>query len=273
MMCARYAVITGFFLSGCSVSRTAEVSIVPNLNLSLDEDIRLIARGDPSARLTCSAFEAPYESGRFILGGLCNDVSYTLQFSDVEVLIQGDTLVPAGPEDHHTVLKLWPVPGGDSVARLSPDGAVEVFNQYTDVRSVYTDDDDRLEVRYPRHKPNGSSAITEDGYLVLAGERLQQRLEILPLIESTDTIGFDGYTIQPHWFAGIRFQSDTQYARAEAMLDEAKVTDVVSASGRMVRYIAHDALPVGHYALMGPEDRRMYVITFGPQVTELTASN
>jgi hypothetical protein len=255
------------------MSRTAEVSIVPNLNLSLEDDIRLIARGDSSASLTCTAFEAPYEAGRFSLSGLCKDVSYTLQFSDASVLIQGDTLVPAGTEDHHTVLELWPAPAGDSVAHLSSEGAITVFSQYTDVHRVRTDDSEQLEVRYPRHKPNASSQIEEGGYLVLAGERLQERLEILPLIESTEPIGFEGYIIQPHWFAGIRFESEAEYALVEAALDETKVTDVVSSTGRKVRYIQHDALSVGNYALMGPEDRRMYVISFGPQDTALTASN
>jgi hypothetical protein len=55
-------------------------------------------------------------------------------------------------------------------------------------------------------------------------------------------------------------------------VDAAKITDVTGGD-LAVRYIAHDALPPGHYALMGEGDQRMYTITFGPQPEQTVSEN
>ena len=259
-------------LSACSMTSTVDVSVAPQLNATLADDVKLLARADTS-NLTCKVFEAGYEAGRFSLEGLCKDTDYTLSLTDPSLLIVGDVTVSATGEPLAVDLELWPAPAGDGMSMLSKDGTLAVVGKYTDVQKVFTDDEAHLPVRYPRHKPNGSHHATDGSHLVLAGQPVIERLAVLPLIETTEERGFDGYTLGAHWFAGIKFASDTDYEIVTAELDASRVKDVTDASGRVVRYIAHDALPPGHYALMGPEDRRMFVVTFGPQAAEAAASN
>ncbi|MFT4976208.1 MAG: hypothetical protein ACI8S6_002104 [Myxococcota bacterium] len=265
--------IAALLLSACSVSSTAEVSVEPKLNATLGDDLKILARAQGEADMTCRVFEAPYEAGRFQLTGLCKDTSYTLTLTNPSLLVRGDTTLLATGKPMTASLELWPAPAGDGISMLSSGGGLETVGQYTDVKTVHTDDEARIAVRYPRHKPNGTHHVDDGSFLVLAGQALISRLEVLPLVESTEERGFEGYTLGPHWFAGQRFTSDTEYEAVTAEINSAGITNVLSSDGRAVRYIAHDALPAGHYAMLGEDDRRMYVISFGPKATEAAASN
>lgn len=267
------ALLSVVVVTGCSMSSTVEVSVTPHLNASMGDDLKILARSSATSDLTCKVFEAPYEAGRFVLDGLCKDTTYTLELTEPSLLVQGDMKLTATGEPMTTALELWPAPAGSGVAMLKPDGSLKAVGHYTDVQTVKTDDEEQLAVRYPRHKPNGAHHVDDGGHLVIAGQALADRLEFLPLIESTEERGFSGYTLGPHWFAGVRFDSDTEYEKVSAELSTGKVTDVIGADGRVVRYIAHDALPAGHYALLGPDDKRMYVVTFGPSEAPAAASN
>lgn len=268
-----YRFFAALLVTGCATSSTVEISVTPHLGALLGEDLKILARSSDTTDLTCKVFEAPYEAGRFTLGGLCKGATYTLELTDPSLLVQGDTSLSATGEPMSAALELWPAPAGDGLAMLRPDGSLKAVGHYTDIQTVTTDDAEGLAVRYPRHKPNGSYHIQDGAHLVMAGGALIERLEVLPLVESTEERGFKGYTLGPHWFAGVRFSSDTEYEKVAAELGSDKVTDVTAADGRVVRYVSHDALPAGHYALMGADDRRMYVVTFGPQEGAAAASN
>ena len=269
---AAMAVLT--VLSGCSITGSYAGHLEAQLGATLPEDLRVIAKAEPaSTDLTCQSFEATIDAaGAFQIDGLCAETTYVLSLTDKNLLIEGSNQIQ-GSEDGAppTLMKIWPSPAGNGVAMLT-DGALKAVSTYTDVKTLQVLKSEQT-VHYPRHKPNGSVLVTEGSHLVLAGASNISRLAFSPLVEETVTRNFhDGYTLGPHFYVGQRFHSDTEVEAVSAELDASKVTNVMGAD-MTVRYIAHDALAPGHYALMGPEDTRMYTVTFGPVPEETVSEN
>jgi hypothetical protein len=113
--------------------------------------------------------------------------------------------------------------------------------------------------------PRRVTKIEEGQHLLIVGEDYLARLAWSPLIKHDGELRFgtkDEFSdMDPWWYAGIRFESRTEYEIVEAKLDASKVINVAG-GGRKVRYIAHGALPEGRYVLAGPKDRRTYIIDF-----------
>jgi len=266
--------LTIAFLTGCTSSGSYTGQLEAQLGATLPDDLRVIARSEPtSTDMTCQTFDATLDaSGAFVLNGLCADTTYALSLSNKTLLIEGINKVQGTTEDTPaTLMKVWPAPAGNGVAMLS-EGSLKSISTYTDIKKLQLLGTQE-EVLYPRHKPNSSVVLEEGNYLVIAGQNTLSRLDFHPLIEEKVERSFhDEYTLGPHFYIGLKFSSNTDVERLEALLDTAKVTNVMSA--RMaVRYIAHDALAPGHYALMGEGDKRMYTITFGPQPLETVSEN
>ena len=265
-------------LSGCSTTGSYAGQLEAQLGTTLPDDLRVVAKAEPAATdLTCQSFEATVDAaGAFQIDGLCAETTYALSLSDKNLLIEGSNQIQ-GSEDGAppTLMKIWPSPAGNGVVMLT-DGALKAVSTYTDVKTLQLLGSEQP-VHYPRHKPNGSVLVEEGSHLVVAGTSNISRLAFSPLVEETLTRSFhDGYTLGPHFYVGLQFQSDTEVEVVSAELDASKVTNVMGAD-MAIRYIAHDALAPGHYALMGPDDTRMYIITFGPvsqdTVSENTAGN
>lgn len=256
-------------LSGCSNTGAYVGLLEAQLGATLPEDLRIIAKAVPTATdMTCQSFDATIDSaGAFQIDGLCAETTYALSLNDKNLLIEGSNQIQGSKDGAPpTLMKIWPSPAGSGVAMLT-DGALKTVSPYTDVKTLQLLESEQA-VHYPRHKPNGSVRVQEGGHLVLAGASTISRLEFRPLVEETVTRNFhDGYTLGPHFYVGMRFHSDTEIEAVSAELDDAAVTNVMGADVA-IRYIAHDALLPGHYALMGPEDNRMFTITFGPEPQE-----
>lgn len=262
------------FFAGCQSSNTFHGKLVPQMGAALPDTLRVLAKADPpSADMTCRVFEATTEpSGDFRFEGLCADTDYQLLLTEKALMMEGTSRIDGvQAEGAIESIRVWPAPAGDGVAILT-DGVLKGVSTYTDVRSLKLLGSEE-EVLYPRHKPNGSVAVDDGSHLIIAGKSTIDRLVFRPLIEETVERNFSGdYVLGPHFYVGTRFSSDTEVERLEASLDSSKITDIASGD-RTVRYIAHDALAPGNYALMGDQDQRMYVISFGPQPAELVGQN
>ncbi|MFT5681935.1 MAG: hypothetical protein ACI8RZ_002853 [Myxococcota bacterium] len=268
------ALIALAILSGCSSSGAYQGQLEAQLGAPFPDDLRVIARADSNTSdMTCLSFEAtPDAAGAFKLDGLCEGVTYTLSLTDRNLLMEGSHEVQGGSaEAPPTLTRVWPMSAGNGVALLS-EGKLKSISTYTDVKKLQLLETQEP-VLYPRHKPNGSIVVADGGHLVITGQQTLTRLQFTPLIEETVERSFhDSYTLGPHFYAGLKFSSDTEVERIEAVVDAAKITDVTGGD-MAVRYIAHDALPPGHYALMGEGDNRMYTITFGPQAEQTVSTN
>ena len=271
---SRHWIFAAALLSGCSTSGSFKGQLEPQLGMEMPEDLRIIASAQPAATdLTCQSFEArPDAAGAFVLDGLCAETTYKLKLSDKNMLIEGDhSLMGGSSEAPTTLMKVWPAPVGSGLYMLS-SGDVKSLATYTDVKKLQLLDTQET-VLYPRHKPNSSVRVEEGSHLIIAGDANIERLAFSPLVEETVTRNFnDGYSLGAHFYVGLRFSSDTEVERVEAALETSKVVTVAGAD-LSLRYVAHDALPPGHYALMGEGDQRMYVITFGPEPSETVSEN
>ncbi|MDG1483852.1 MAG: hypothetical protein P8R54_29950 [Myxococcota bacterium] len=268
------ALIATAVLAGCSSSGTYQGQLEPQLGAALPDDLRIVARAEAGTTdMTCLSFESAMDAaGAFRLDGLCEGITYTLGLTDKGLLIEGNHKIQGASEEiPPTLMRIWPSSAGNGVAMLT-DGVLKSISTYTDVKRLELLETQEA-VLYPRHKPNGSMLVEDGAHLVLTGQATVERLVFQPLVEETVERSFhDSYTLGPHFYVGLKFSSDTEVERLEATIDAAKVTDVTGGS-TVVRYIAHDALPPGHYALMGEGDTRMYTITFGPQPAETVSEN
>ena len=269
----RFLALTAL-LSACSTSGSYTGQLVAQLGSNLPEGLRIVAQADDSTSdLTCQTFEAtPDASGAFVLTGLCADTSYTLSLTEKNLLIEGSHTIQGTTEEVlSTLLKVWPASAGNGVAMFT-EGKLKAVSTYTNVKKLQLLESEE-DVLYPRHKPNSSVLMAEGAHLVLTGQNTVSKLVFQPLIEEKVERNFhDEYTLGPHFYVGLRFTTDTEVERVEAALDAGKVINVLGAD-MPVRYIAHDALPPGHYALMGEGDERMYTITFGPQPEQTVSEN
>lgn len=229
-------------------------------------DLRVLAKAD-STDMTCRVKEAIVDGqGAFHLEDLCAADSYVISLSDPQLMMTGiSTSVsgarePTGPME----IQVWRAPTAMGVFKLEND-ALKGVKTFSDVDTVKTKDGE-LTVRYPESKPvklAGSQKIVEGSHLVVRGKQNIDNLKVYPLVEDSEKRGFfEGATIEDHVWIGVKFASDSEYEEVSATFDESKVT-TVGEELEQTRYIAHDALPTGRYALLGEEDKRTYILDFG----------
>ena len=89
-----------------------------------------------------------------------------------------------------------------------------------------------------------------------------KRLEFLPLVDDKTRRRLKSGWITEHVFIGHDFSSGPEGTPVEAKLDQTKLTEVLIRN-EGVRYIAHDALPAGRYALLSNDDDRVTILDFG----------
>ncbi|MEL6344615.1 MAG: hypothetical protein AAFV53_15980 [Myxococcota bacterium] len=274
-MSRRFTIIAfSVFAVGCSTAGSYEGQFVMQMGATLPAEMKILAKAEPAASdLTCMAFEAPLNpDGTFTLNGLCKDTTYRITLSEGNLLMEGlDTLTGGTPSEGVVTTNLWPGPLGDGVAMLNKDGTLKRLSTYTAVQTAKMLDDGPT-IIYPQHRPNGQVTIEEGQHLVIHGKKAIERMNFSPIIADTNDREFDGFTLTPHVYVGVKFTDDGVETVAASMNTE-KVTDLTAGDGHQVRYISHDAFDSGHYALYGEGDRKMYVITFGPQPEQAAASN
>ncbi len=107
-------------------------------------------------------------------------------------------------------------------------------------------------------------------YLVLSGGRNINQLQVLPLLKSgPHKLGSreNPESTEPWYYIGVRFETDSQVERLQGQVDKSKTLELKEGA-KWVRYLADGALPPGDYTLMAPNDRRTYMVAFGPAKTE-----
>lgn len=275
-MSARFtALAISSLIMGCSTGGTYQGKFVAQMGVALPAEMKVLAKAEPAASdLTCMAFEAPVGAdGTFTLSGLCKDTTYKITLSEGNLLMEGLDTIPGGQTSEAVVeTGLWPSPIGEGVALLNKDGTIKRVGTYTAVQTAKMTDADRT-ILYPQHKPNGQTTIEEGQHLILFGERTIGKMAFQPIIEDANERAFADFTLEPHVYVGAKFTDDGGVEDVVASINTQKVTNMTAGDGQQVRYISHDAFDSGHYALFKEGDRKMYVITFGPQPQQAAASN
>lgn len=217
---------------------------------------------DTGVRPTCAKIVAPVDAdGRFTLSGLCAG-GYTLRLSDASLwLPEGDALADPPPGD--VTLTAWRAPAKDDY------GLYELTNgQLVGLTPAARAKENALlgktdTVRYPDVMPDPLPSIEPGEWLVLAGaDYVAKGFEpVLPA--DAHRFGDPKAPLErsPWYYVGVRFVSDAEVEKVTATVDASKVRTVEN-DGRTVKYVPHDALPEGVYAVDDTQ-RRMYVVKFG----------
>lgn len=259
------AALAALVALGCSPGGSYQGKLVDGMSGEARADVTVLAKAK-SSDLTCQVREAKSgPDGSFTIADLCANDTYTLSVTE-ETLFVPDLGEVSGSNDGTQVveLKTWRAPTAPGLYRLEGDDLKRI-RTFSDVESIQTADGSTT-VRYPASKPvklASSQKITPGSTLVISDQGTIDRMEIFPLVADPAKRGFaEGISIEDHVYIGVKFASDAEWEALSASFDPAKITDVGNAE-RKLRYVAHDAVPAGRYAVLGKEDKVTYILDFG----------
>ena len=252
----------GFFLTACGGGGDYKGTLVNGMDGAPLEAVRILAKSSPpSPDMTCQVRETTTgPNGGFIFADLCHKQTYVVSIPEATLQLAGGTVIEASEQTEPVKHEAWRSPDGSGVYLL--DGAsVKTVPTFADVEN-----DETLNgtpIRYPSMKPTGKVITVDSGkHLVISGKKELKRLEFVPLVSDTTRRRLKSGWITDHVFIGHQFGQDANGSPISAKLDETKLTDVLIRNEGM-RYIAHDALPAGRYALLGKGDARVTILDFG----------
>ena len=258
------SVLCALFLGACVPAGSFSGTLVDGMNGEPHDGVRILAKSNDTTDLTCQVREATTDAtGSFTIADTCGKATYVLSLTDKTLFVPSfPKIVGSETSAEPTEIKAWRAPAGAGVSILREDTlkAVRTFSDVAAETALRSGEP----IRYPDSKPTTNQALVGAGsHLIIAGKSNVERLELVPLVQDEGRRRFeDGVTITDHVYLGIKFNTHTNYEQVEAKIDSAKVEDV-SGEGRVVRYMAHDSVPAGRYGLLGPKDKRLFVIDFG----------
>ena len=250
------------FLTACSGGGDYQGTLLNGMNSGPLEGVRLLAKSSPpSPDMTCQVRETKTgPDGGFTFADLCHKQTYVISIPEATLQLSGGTVIEASEQTAPTKHEAWRSPDGSGVFMLDGE-SIKPVPTFADVEK-----DETLAgepIRYPSMKPTGKVITVDAGkHLVISGKKVLKRLEFLPLVADSSRRRLKSGWITDHVFIGHEFGKDANGAPVSATLDESKVTDVLIRN-EGVRYIAHDALPAGRYALLGKDDDRVTILDFG----------
>ena len=255
-------IFLALFFSACGGGGDYKGVLANGMNGEPLADIRLLAKSSPpSPDLTCQVRETKTDAkGAFTFAELCHEQSYIVSIPQANLQLSGGGVIEGAEQTEPGAHQAWWSPDGSGVYLLSGD-AVKPVPTFADVESDETLDGKK--VRYPSMKPTGKVITIDAGkHLVISGKKMVKRLEFYPLVADPGRRRLKSGWITDHVFIGHQFSTDTKHEAVEASIDTAKVKDVLIRN-EGVRYLSHDALPAGRYALLGNDDDRVTILDFG----------
>jgi len=255
-------VLMGLVMVGCGGGGDYKGVLTNGMNGEPLADVRILAKSSPpSPDMTCQVRETKTgPTGAFTVAALCHKQTYILSVPQPNLQLSGGSVIEGSEQTEPGSHQAWWSPDGSGVYLLSGD-AVKPLPTFSDVESDETLDGQKI--RYPSMKPTGKVITVDAGkHLVISGKKMVKRLQFFPLVSDPERRRLKSGWITDHVFIGHKFTSNTQHEPIETVLDTNKVKDVLIRN-EGVRYIAHDALPAGRYALLGNDDERVTILDFG----------
>lgn len=232
---------------------------------------RLLAKAMEPVGMTCQLFEATTgPDGSFQFDKPClSQTGYRLEPDDETLFLADVDQVAKGAPGAGLQVKAWRAPGGTGLYELS-NGTTTGIRTHADVKSE-TAYEGTTTIRYPATIPSEDDVVViEPGeYVVVSGPGQLDKTEFVPLIQSgprkfgNKTAWVD---MEPWWYLGVEFTSDTEFTEKTAALDTARVVHLQKGD-REAWIIPSDALPQGRYAVGAKDGRRISVIDFGASAT------
>lgn len=254
------------FAAGCSPTGSFDGRLVDALTGSPLGNAKVKASAPTSPRLACQEFLATTaEDGTFRFDGLCMDTTYAVVVDDPALVATGADAVPGGvPATEQVDVLAWRVPAKDGLYILK-ENEFKGMVPLAEIGSLRLWDSTET-VLFPETLPTRVPVAEPGTFFVMAGAKYTGTMETYPLIQSgRRKFGDrrDPVTSEPWWYLGVEFQTDTDWQRrtAEPAPDKVKA---LKKDKHDLRYLAGDALPGGHYAMLIPHEKKMYVVNFGP---------
>ncbi len=233
--------------------------------------------------MTCQTVSAlTGEDGSFSIGGGClGDTTYTLSTDNNELWLGDISSVPQGGFEGAQTIKAWRVPVGTGIYSLQGE-TLTTIRSATDIKTEQLlGSDPPQEVMYPDEiKPSKVGLVGPGGYLVLASKEMCDNVKLYPLIEDKILDKPEGDEqrrlfevvtkpsgdkvipkMNPWWYLGYRFASDTEWEKVDANVDMSKVIRQESASHAACFY-PHGVVSSGRYALVKDGQKRLYIVDF-----------
>jgi hypothetical protein len=264
----RYApiVLAVLALGGCTKTGSFKGHTVDAITGKPVGEVMVTATATGKSDGPCFSFQAKGDKGGvFTIDGLCDKLTYKLSSEDKSMFLQGADVMGGMPAASAAVeVKVWKVPAAEGVF-LAAGGEPEQLRQNAVVGSSKILDTQQ-DVLYPKEFPKGIPKVTSGRYLLVNGPSRNEKLKVLPLVESGERIF--GTTKEPEksepWsYVGVRFDSDTQFSKVDAKIEPAKVVEFKDGT-RWAKFYAADALPTGQYVLMVDGEQRAYLVNFTP---------
>jgi hypothetical protein len=214
-----------------------------------------------SASMTCQFFDSEVaEDGSFSFSELCSGTSYVLESLEEDLWLAKDHEIPDGGVEGTFELKVYRAPKGSGLYRIEGDGSMTALKTAADIKQETLKDTEEI-VRYPSTVPNNVPLIGADQELLIVGN--PAAFKFVPLVRDENERRFaNDVKLDPWWFVGVRFESDTKWERLDPEPDAGKVEDLAD-DKRAARWMSGSALPAGRYAVFRDDDRRMYIMDFG----------
>jgi hypothetical protein len=225
------------------------------------EGVRLVARSQPQSRdLTCRVQEATTtKGGAFSFDKLCRDQSYVLSVPELNLHLSGGNTIIGGEQEAPGTHSAWRAPDGQGVFKLFGQKVLPVPT-FSDVARDETLDG--TPIVYPSMKPTGRViTIGEGQHLIISGKNEVKGQRLRALVPAPGRQRLASGFITDHVYIGVRLDGRGLEPVATE-IDSKKVVDVLI-RGEGVRFLAHDAVAPGRYALMADGDARVTIIDFG----------
>lgn len=215
------------------------------------------------APFRCQQFSGTTDaSGRLTLRDTClSRTGYRVAATDPALWLDGQTELAAAGEPN-LALSALVAPEGRGSWRVS-GGSASPLPIHAEVHSAQLRGSDER-VDYPSLIPADDDVplLAAGDWLVLTSDTPIGVVPLVPLLPSdTRHLRHRGgdLTLQPWWYLGVRFTSDTDLTRQAFVLD---TTGIVRRDepGRSALAVPSTALPRGRYALLAADGRRLTVL-------------
>jgi hypothetical protein len=261
-------------IGGCSTAGSFQGKLVDGMSGTPRADIVVLGRAKDNADLACQIVEGKTDAaGVFTFAKTCKGATYTLEVKDKTMLLVDaptvdGTLTSTAPVE----IKAWRGPSSDGLSTLRDDKLGSIASRTLLRRDEKVKGTETVAL-FPKEKFKTSTAVTDGGYLVVAGKDLNGKLQMVPVVPSPGVVTFEsGNTLENHAFIGLKFAADGLSAEpVTATLDESLVK-TVKHGDRVLRYIPAAALPAGQYALFGEGDKEAFIVQLGAPAAEPTAA-
>ena len=254
--------VASLFLTACGGGGDYKGTLVNGMDSAPLNAVRVLAKSSPpSPDMTCQVRETTTgPDGGFTFADLCHKQTYVISVPEATLQLAGGTVIEASEQTEPAKHEAWRSPDGSGVYLLDGE-SIKAVPTFADVENDETLNGTKI--RYPSMKPTGTVITVDSGkHLVISGKKELKRLEFVPLVADTTRRRLKSGWITDHVFIGHEFGQDANGSPVSAKLDDAKLNDVLIRN-EGVRYIAHDVLPAGRYALLGKDDDRVTILDFG----------